>query len=126
MRSPKSTEQSNDSTPGLDSSDRSSPQLLPNRPHIVRRNDRRHSDPHIEHLIHLVARDAAAFLHDLKDGWDFPAAHINHRIAIVRQNTRQIINQSATGNVSKPFQFSVRNGGQKRLIVAMRTQKFLA
>ncbi len=89
--------------PALDPSNHFGPQLFSNRRRIVRRDDRRHPDAHVEDLIHFVARDPTAFLQELKDAWDLPASEIDHGIAILRQNARQIIDQPAAGDMGQTF-----------------------
>ena len=54
-------------------------------------HNRYHSDPHVEHVIHFLAIDLSAFADKIENFRDAPAARVDNRIAIFRQDARDVI-----------------------------------
>ena len=63
---------------------------------------------------------------DLENWRDAPAFDLDDRIAILRQHTRQVIDQTAAGDVSETLNFPAGNLGKERLIVLVRPQQLVA
>ena len=93
---------------------------------ISLRDNRHHSNAHVEDLIHLLSIDLSIFLQDLEDARDAPAFRFNYRVAIRRQNSRQIVDETATGDMSEPFDHASGNFRQQRLIIFVHAQQFVA
>src|SRR4030095_5422816 len=81
------------------------------------RDNYNHSNAHVEDLIHLLTIDVSIFLQDLEDPRNAPAFRFNYSVTIWRQNSRQIVDETATGDMSKPCDDANGNSCQKRLIV---------
>ena len=93
---------------------------------ISLRDNRHHSNAHVKDLIHLLSIDVSIFLQDLEDARDAPAFRFNYRVTIRRQNSRQIVDETATGDMSEPFDYANGNFCQERLIVFVHAQQFFA
>ena len=57
---------------------------------------------------------------------DTPAFRFNYRVTIRRQNSRQIVDETTTGDMSEPFDYANGNVCQERLIVFVHAQQFFA
>src|SRR5207248_8952925 len=90
------------------------------------RDNHHHSNAHIERLIHLLRIYLSVFLQDLEDAWEVPAFRSNYSITIRGQNSRQIVDETTTGDMSEPFDYANGNFCQARLIVFVHAQQFFA
>src|SRR5205823_10074299 len=88
------------------------------------RDNRHHPNAHVEDLIHLLSINVSILLQDLEDTWDTPTSRFNYRVAIGRQNSRQIVDETTPGDVSEPFDYASGNPCQQRLIVLVHAQQF--
>ena len=59
--------------------------------HIALPDDRDHADSHIEDLIHFRAINLSHSADEIENFRDAPAVSINHRIAILWQDAREIV-----------------------------------
>lgn len=92
---------------------------------IVRRGDKGHADPHVEHSIHLLLIYVAPFLNQSEDGRDFPGASVELCCQPWGQDSGQVINEPAAGDMSQSLDL-----GEQRLehmvIAAMGLKELLA
>ena len=84
-------------------------------------HDYRHSNAHIENLIHFGAVDVSLLGDEFEDRCYAPAARLDYRIAIFRKDAGQIINQTSPGDMREPANHRSRDLGQQRLIIFMHT-----
>src|SRR5207245_7968573 len=80
---------------------------------------------HVEDPIHLAGIDVSVLLENLEDARDTPAFRFDDRIAIGRENPRQIADETAAGDVGEAFDHAARNLCQERLIIFVHAQQFL-
>src|SRR5207253_10317343 len=65
-------------------------------------HDDRHSNSHVENLIHFGAINVSFLADKFEDRRYVPGTRFDYGIAIFRKNAGQIINQSAAGDVREP------------------------
>ena len=82
--------------------------------------------PMLKTWIHFCARDLPVLRQDLENGRDTPALRVDHGVAIFGQNAREIVDQSAAGDVRETMQLPARDFRQQRLIVLVRAQQLFA
>src|SRR6476620_9288321 len=90
------------------------------------RDNRHHSNPHVKDLIHLLNIDVSIFLQDLEYARNAPAFRVNYRVPIRRQNSRQIVDETTTGDMCETMDHATENFCQERLIVLVQAQQFFA
>jgi hypothetical protein len=85
-------------------------------------DDRDHSDSHVEHLVHFLAINLSVLADKSEDFRDAPAPSINDRVAIFWEDTWDVIDQSASRDMGKAANQSMRDFCQQRLIVFVHAQ----
>ena len=55
-----------------------------------------------------------------------PAFRFNYRVTIRWQDSRQIVDETTTGDMGEPFDYATGNFCQERLIVLVHAQQFFA
>src|SRR5690242_9264614 len=93
---------------------------------VALRNDRDHSDTHVEDLEHFFSIHLSVLLQHLENARNAPGVGVDYRIAIFWQNPRQIINQSAAGNVGEALDHAAGRLRKQRLIIFMHAKQLFA
>src|ERR1700730_12320152 len=89
-------------------------------------DDKHHPDSHIEHLIHLIHRNIAAALDDSKDWRNTPRRGLDQGITGCRENAREVINETASGDMSGALEPAVWNRCKQRLIIPVNAKQLFA
>src|SRR5271165_986985 len=84
-----------------------------------------HPDPHVENLVHLLSRNSTAPLDQPEYRRDLPRRCVDKSVASAWERTRQIIDQTATGDMCGALDSSLRDRGQERLIIPVDPKEFL-
>ena len=66
---------------------------------LILRDDDHKTDAHVEHTVHLIAIHLALTLDELENRRHFPRRTVDFRIAHLRQNARNVVRESAAGDV---------------------------
>src|SRR2546421_7655943 len=70
---------------------------------LLRRHYHRHADAHVEYLIQLLLTHSPFGLDKLEDGQHFPRSSANHDIAMLGQDTGDVVDKPSASNVGKAF-----------------------
>ncbi len=62
-----------------------------------------HPDAHVEDPIHLLRGNLAAFLDQAEKRWDCPGLCVDDCIHVFRQDTRDVFDEAAAGQVGQCF-----------------------
>src|SRR5918993_5207180 len=76
------------------------------------RDDRDHSDAAVEGPRHFRGRDVTALLHEGEDARQDPFVHFYHRMAILCQNSRNILEKAAAGDMRNAVDSARPDGRQ--------------
>ena len=77
--------------------------------HVALPDDRDHPDSHVENLIHFCAINLSHSADEIENCRDPPTVSIDHRIAIFWQDAREIVDQSAAGDVREALNHPARH-----------------
>ena len=80
----------------------------------LRRDHNRHSDAAIERPRHFFHGDPATLLKEREDRWQLPTCRIDHCMAIIGQNPRNILEKSAASDVRKTLDLPLLHERQQR------------
>src|SRR6266536_1005938 len=94
--------------------------------HVALGDNRDHADAHVEDLIHLRQIDISILLQDFENVRHTPTLRFNDGIAVFWQDARQIVDQTAAGDMGETFDHTARNFREERLVIFMYAQKFFA
>src|SRR5437764_13191855 len=70
---------------------------------ISLRDNRHHPNAHVDDLINFLRINVSIFLQDLEDTRDAPAFRFNYLVSIRVQNSRKIVDEITTVDMSEPF-----------------------
>src|SRR5690606_22204984 len=74
---------------------------------VVGMDEGDHADAHVEHAIEFLLLDAAPDPDELEDGWDVPRPFSDDDITARRQDSWEVVDESAAGDVSERADGSV-------------------
>lgn len=77
---------------------------LRNEPNFVGRNNQHHADAEVEGTAEIVSRDISEPLQELEDWLFRPGVGVDLDRAAFREHTRDVICQSAAGDMSRTFE----------------------